>query len=299
MGVGQLRIFLSYNFKDEAFVREIVQRVIYYLRKQRGVEVYFWSEEAKAGEWAAQLKVELKNCDDGVAFIGSAIGETQRQEIDALDNLKDKLAAALVPREKLPEKRVGMVDWGDWTRITYEACRQEPALYARLILQALGINWVAPDGLPTGYLFDYERHIIEEYRKGDGRISDGFVRKGAPATWPWVLRDKAELQNPVLRESEQGHKLDGEAVGCVIVDARMPGGAKKGLGAAPPSERLFVFREAGAAEERVRYSGDVTAAIIVCGGIAPASTPLSRVLSDAIQITHTRGSRIYGATSKD
>jgi hypothetical protein len=199
MGVGQLRIFLSYNFKDEAFVREIVQRVIYYLRKQRGVEVYFWSEEAKAGEWAAQLKVELKNCDDGVAFIGSAIGETQRQEIDALDNLKDKLAAALVPREKLPEKRVGMVDWGDWTRITYEACRQEPALYARLILQALGINWVAPDGLPTGYLFDYERHIIEEYRKGDGRISYGFVRKGAPATWPWVLRDKAESRTSGIR----------------------------------------------------------------------------------------------------
>src|SRR6266404_9878264 len=156
MGVVQLRIFVSYNFKDEAFVSQIVQRVIYYLRKQKGVRVYFWSEEAKAGEWASQLKSELQDCDAGVAFIGSVIGETQRQEIDALDRLRNKLAAALVPREKLPERRIGMVDWGDWTRITYEACRQDPALYARLILQALGISWVAPDGLPIGYLFDYE-----------------------------------------------------------------------------------------------------------------------------------------------
>jgi len=264
-----LRIFLSYNFNDEAFVREIVQRVGYYLQKQRGVEVFFWPEGAKAGEWAVQLKAELNNCDAGVAFIGSTIGETQRQEIDVLDNLKNKLAAALVPHEKLPEKRIGMVDWGGWTRVAYEVCRQDPALYARRILEALGVKWVAPDGLPTGYLFDYERRIIEEYRKGDGRISDSFVRRGAPATWPWVLRDKAERQSPVLGESERGHNVEGEAVGCVIVDARMPLGTKKGLGAAPPSERTFVFREAGATETMVRHKGDVTAAIIVCGGIAP------------------------------
>jgi len=43
-----LRIFLSYNFQDQAFVREVVQRVGYYLRKQREVEVYFWPEQAKA-----------------------------------------------------------------------------------------------------------------------------------------------------------------------------------------------------------------------------------------------------------
>jgi 6-phosphofructokinase 1 len=264
-----VRIFLSYNFKDEDFVREIVQRVGYYLRKQKEVEVYFWSEGARAGEWAAQLEAELASCDAGVVFIGTAIGETQRLEIDALDNLKNKLAAALVPQEHLPGRRIGMADWGSWTRVTCEECQQDPALYARRILHILGVSWVAPDGLPTDYLFDYERHIIGEYRKGDGRISDSFVRRGAPARWPWVLRDKAELPNPVAQEAKHGQGADGEQAGCVIVDARMPPGARNGLGTAPSSGQLFVFREAGAAESKVRFSGDVTAAIIVCGGIAP------------------------------
>ena len=188
-----------------------------------------------------------------------------------------------------------MVNWGDWTSVTYDDCHERPALYAQQILLKLGVNWVAPDGLPTGYLFDYERDIIEEYRKGHGRISDSFVRRGAPATWPWVLRDKAELRNPVLRESDEGRKVAGEAADCVIVDARMASGTEKGLGAAPPSEQLFVFREAGAAEDMVRYSGDVTAAIIVCGGIAPGiNAVISGIVRRHADYAHPRQSNVWG-----
>jgi len=289
-----LRIFLSYNFQDQAFVREVVQRVGYYLRKQREVEVYFWPEQAKAGDWAAQLKAELENCDAGVAFISSFIGETQRQEIDALAHLRNTLVATIVPDSELPDRHIGMVDWGAWTRVN-EKCHEDYARYAKEILRALGINWVTPDGLPTDYLFDYERDIIKEYRKGDGRISDSFVRRGAPATWPWVLRDKAESRNPVLWESMRGREVDGEANDCVIVDAHMPRGAKRGLGAAPPPGQLLAFREAGAAEGMVRYGSDVTAAIIVCGGIAPGiNAVISGIVRRHADYAHPAQSRVWG-----
>jgi 6-phosphofructokinase 1 len=266
--VGQLRIFLSYNFEDQAFVREVVQRVGYYLRKQKEVEIYLWSE-AKAGEWVEQLKTALNYCNAGVAFISSTIGETQKREIEALSELKDTIVATIVPDRELPGTHIRMVDWSAWTRVTYEECRGDPAVYAKEILRALRLDWVTPDGLPIGYLFDYERDIIKEYRKGRGRISDSFVRRGAPTVWPWVHRDEAELRNPILQGSWRGRAFDGEAIDCVVVDAHMPRGAKKGLGAAPPPEELLVFREAGAAEDMVRYNGDVRAAVIVCGGIAP------------------------------
>jgi hypothetical protein len=87
-----LRIFLSYNFKDEAFVREVVQRVGYYLRKQKEVEVYLWSEGARAGRWTEQVKAQLKNCQAGVVFISGTIGETQKQEISALDGLEKRIS---------------------------------------------------------------------------------------------------------------------------------------------------------------------------------------------------------------
>ena len=264
-----MRIFLSYNFGDQAFVREVVQRVSYYLRKQKEVEVYLWHEEAKAGEWAEQLKAALDYCDAGVAFISNTIGETQKQEIEALSKLHDTVIATIVPEGELPDKHIGMVDWGAWTRVAHEECNGDPAVYAKEILRTLRVDWVTPDGLPVGYLFDYERDIIKEYRKGLGRISDSFVRRGAPATWPWVYRDEAKLRNPVPRGSHRGHAVDSEAIDCVIVDAHIPRGTKKGLGMAPPPGELLVFREAGAAEGMVRYSGDVRAAIIVCGGIAP------------------------------
>ena len=177
--MGQLRIFLSYNFQDHAFVREIVQRVGYYLRKQREVEIYLWSEHAKAGNWIDQLEAELENCNAAVVFVSRAIGETQRDEIRSISRLKDRLIVTIVPGGELPEKQAGMIDWGNWARVTYEECNAEPALYAKKILQALRVDWIAPDGLPVDYLFDYERDIIKEYREGSGRISDSFVRRGA------------------------------------------------------------------------------------------------------------------------
>jgi 6-phosphofructokinase 1 len=290
-----LRIFLSHNFQDEGFVREVVQRVGYYLLKQRDVEIYLWSEEGKAGEWAAQLKEQLENCNAGVVFISGTIGETQKQEIDALSRLHNTVVVTIVPDKELPEKRIGMVDWGAWTRVTYEACHGDPAVYAKEILRALRIDWVTPDGLPIGYLFDYERDIIKEYRKGQGRISDSFVRRGAPAAWPWVARGEARLQNPVFRESRRGRAVDGEAIDCVIVDAHLPRGNVKGLGAAPPPGELLVFREAGAAEDMVRYSGDVRAAIIVCGGIAPGiNAVISGIVRRHADYAHPAQPHVWG-----
>ena len=290
-----MRIFLSHNFKDEGFVREVVQRVGYYLLKQRGVQIYLWSEEAKAGEWAAQLKTELENCDAGVVFISGTIGETQKQEIDALAKLHSTVVATIVPDEELPDKRIGMVDWGAWTRVTYEACHGDPAVYAKEILRALSIGWVTPDGLPIGYLFDYERDIIKEYRKGQGRIADSFVSQGAPPTWPWVPRDEARLRNPVLRESQRARAVDGEVVDCIIVDAHLPRGAEKGLGAAPTPGELLVFREAGAAEHMVRYGGDVRAAIIVCGGIAPGiNAVISGIVRRHADYAHPGRPHVWG-----
>jgi 6-phosphofructokinase 1 len=264
-----LRVFLSYNFQDEVFVREIAHRVGYYLRKQGEVEVFLWSDAAKAGRWAPQLRQELEQCDAGVVFISGTIGDTQRQEIDALARLENLVVATLVPDSELPERHIGMVDWSAWTTVPFDVCRRDPARYAKEILNVLGVSWVTPDGLPIGYLFDYERDIIKEYRDGQGRIAGDFVKLGAPATWPWVFRDEAGLPNPVFRESSRGRGIDGEAIDSIIVDAHMSRGTKEGLGATPPPGELLVFREAGAAEEKVRYSGDVRAAIIVCGGIAP------------------------------
>ena len=293
--MGQLRIFLSYNFQDDAFVREIVQRVGYYLHRQREVEIYLWSEHAKAGNWGEQLEEQLRNCDAAVVFISRTIGETQRDEIHTISALNDKLAVTIVPGKALPEKQSGMADWRTWTRVTYEECNADPALYAKKILQALSVNWIAPDGLPVDYLFDYERDIIKEYRKGCGRISDSFVRRGAPATWPWVLRDEARLPNPLLRESERGLKANADTVDCITVDAHMSRGTEEGLGAAPPPGQLLVFREAGVTEERVRYPGTVTAAIIVCGGIAPGiNAVISGIVRRHADYARQGQSRVWG-----
>jgi 6-phosphofructokinase 1 len=291
-----LRIFLSHNFQDEIFVREIVLRVGYYLQKQREVEVFLWSDAAEAGEWAAQLKTELENCDAAVVFIGSTIGETQKQEIGALSGLRKTVVATIVPeRELSPDMHIGMVDLGAWTRVTFEKCHGDPARYAEDILRALRVDWVTPDGLPIGYLFDYERDIIFEYRKGQGRISDSFVRRGAPATWPWVPRDEARLRNPVFREFPRGHAVDGEPMDCITVDAHLPRGTSKGLGAAPPAGELLVFREAGAVEDMVRYSGDVRAAIIVCGGIAPGiNAVISGIVRRHADYAHPGDPHVWG-----
>jgi 6-phosphofructokinase 1 len=290
-----LRIFLSYNFHDALFVREIAHRVGYYLGKQKEVEVYLWSDAAKPGKWADQLKLELEKCDTGVIFISSTIGDTQRQEIGALARLDNLVVATLVPDSELPEKHIGMEDWTTWTRVPFDSCRGDPVKYAKTILNILGVGWVAPDGLPIDYPFDYERDIIKEYRNGQGRISDDFVKLGAPVTWPWVFRDEARLRNPVFRESSRGRGIDGEAIDSIIVDAHLSRGTAEGLGAAPPSGELLVFREAGVAEEMVRYGDDVRAAIIVCGGIAPGiNAVISGIVRRHADYAHPAKPHVWG-----
>ena len=269
------RIFLSYNFHDEQLVQDVVRRISYYLRKQPEVEVFMWHEAGRAGEWPDQLREELSLCDAGVVFISRSIGNTQRQEAEIIDRLPLKLAAMLVPDEELPDLRSGMVDFGRWTKVTHHACAEDPAAYARSILKRLGVRWTPPDGLPDGYLFDYEKDIIEEYRSGGGKASGQLVSRGAPRGWPTARRDEADVPNPLYKTPRRANQRDGQILDGILVDAHATP-ASAGGEEAPP----LAFREAGLAEPKNRYSDDVRAAIIVCGGIAPG---INAVISGIVQ----------------
>src|SRR5438128_725705 len=71
-----MKIFLSYAFADEEFVRF----VNFFLRQQGDVETFCYVDDEKAVRWTEVDVPALKAADAFVLFVGKALGSTQSEE---------------------------------------------------------------------------------------------------------------------------------------------------------------------------------------------------------------------------
>jgi len=142
-------------------------------------------------------------------------------------------------------------------------------------------SWTPPDGLPLGYPFDYEKDIIEEFVKGNGRLLDDTrLQQGCPLEWPQVKRiipktDCNFVDNPVLTHITGKHRPSTDQV---IVDARSQYHTCTNDRESRCLIRLsqsLSFLEAGPRKKicyplkRYPQSDDLNIGIVVSGGIAP------------------------------
>lgn len=260
-----MQVFLSYHFDrvDELFVHE----VHYFLRKQAGVDTFYWSQHGEGDDFRAEIERALNASDAIVIFVGKEAGRTQMQEVSFYGNLPNRrrvlvqlyseipfgLGLDLVRMDPIKMLRAPMVDAAQTRHMAAEC--------ARTIMLRLGLSWLPDDGIPLGYPFAYEKDIIEEYINGKGHASWEKVAVGCPSSWPTVAHREPWYDNP-LDADEIGKFCDETAQ--ITVDSRMRGENVPGLPLleARPRERLRY--PLGDTELRTLGVG-----ILVSGGIAP------------------------------
>jgi 6-phosphofructokinase 1 len=306
------RVFLSFHFdpnrpEDELFV----QRVKYYLRKQVDIEPYSFDGGPTDSNWRQKVGAAVSAADFFVLFVGADIGNVQREEAQVFlqragrEGPKDRLDrhALLV---KLADSADHLLDARDSDLFEYAACRPHLVDHVRqerggglwvvnedkaekcagevvkLVLRGVHGNdgnwdgvWIPGDGLPTEYLYDYEKRIIEEFVKGQGCIHDGkLLAMGCPQQWPEASQLPASQANPIP-EQEIGSYRPRDS--RIIVDVRRKyhdpargDGCLSRLGLefaeAGPRAQLYFPRPAS------RFRGPqptLQVGIVVSGGIAP------------------------------
>jgi 6-phosphofructokinase len=261
-----MRVFLSYHFdpRDETFVHE----VHYFLRKQPGIDSFYWSQHGKGDEFRAEIEKELLHSEAMIIFAGKEAGKTQLKEVAVygalpkrrtiLVQLADAIPPGLVLETALMAPirvdRPGFVDASESRKGAVEC--------AKAIIQRLGLAWLSDDGIPLGYPFAYEKDIIEEYLKGNGHASWERVAEGCPSTWPSVEHLPTWYANP-LDADEIGKFCDDTA--RINVDSRLRTGENAPglplLEARPRKELRYPVDDA---DPRMLGVG-----ILVSGGIAP------------------------------
>ena len=286
-----MKVFLSYGFKPEQTVK-FVRSVCDQLRRTRLFEVFFWEDSSDATqEFPAQLAAALADSAI-VVFLGEQCGETQLNEVLGHQNRVVGKPRIRVELTKKPESRLDYMT-SAWAPVVVEHLDGEgPKKCAQEIIAMLercGARRSAPpDGLPDGYPFDYEKHIVEEYVTNGRKASAKYVEMGCPADWPDVVKDEfsidhrqEQLRNPV------GEDVIGDYRGKqdrVIVDTRH--GRGDGL-------ELLTLPEAGPREFH-RYplpgSNELVVGILVSGGIAPGINAVIDGIVARHHLYHKRGS---------
>lgn len=294
-----MKLFLSYNFDDQVFV----QRVNYYLRKQKNLEPYFYSGLTRPVNWIDELGKRLNECDALVLFLGKALGTTQALEAESMlpEIGNDKIKFILVKRSNAPIpdklqlfKARHIVQVEDLTERNARHCAQE-------ISQLLDIPFVLDDDLPIGYPFDYEKSIIEIYVRGD--LSARELSLGCPVTWPEVERQQGEIENKI-DENEIGLYRDWDHQKQQIREPgpRVIATALVDLQIHDPTRPQLTFPEAGPRKFLTypqRKEGQLTVGVLVSGGIAPGinaviSGIVKRQFLYANRGGYNSGLRVYG-----
>jgi len=244
-----MRIFLSYAFRHEKFVRQ----VNHYLAVQIGVETYCLSKDDRAGS-SDHVNDALAKSDAVVIFLGGEVGATQRH--DALATA-DKSKRALVNLPGANDVGQRQLECSDLNQIrvtdTDEAAAER---CARRLAKLLDIDWIPWDEIPESYLFDYEKHMIDAYAQ------DKALDPACPQKWPEVPREfEPWTDNLVPEDDIGGYREEGSAI---LVDARA---------AKPDSSerRALTFLEAGPRRRLSfpRPGHKLTVGVLVSGGIAP------------------------------
>jgi 6-phosphofructokinase 1 len=260
-----MRVFLSYHFdpEDETFVHE----VHYFLRKQPGIDSFYWSQHGKGDDFRAEIEKELESSEAIIIFASKEAGKTQLQEVAFYGALPERrkilvqLAAAIPPGLALETARMAPIRVDRPSSNDASETRKLAVECAKVIIQRLGLTWLTDDGIPLGYPFAYEKDIIEEYLKGNGHASWERVAEGCPSTWPSVEHLPTWYDNP-LDPDEIGKFCDDTA--RITVDSRLRTRENA------PGLPLLEARP----RERLRYPvGDefriLGVGILVSGGIAP------------------------------
>jgi len=265
-----LRAFLSYSFQDEGFVA----RISHLLKKQSGIEPFFYAHEKRTGNWDNFLTENIKVCDVFVYIAGAQPGHTQAEEVDWFFRLfQDAHKRTLLVR--IPG---GSVDHfpkpGKFDPVTVEKGEirgeiLDPAenIARQIFEQVTRSYWTPLDGVPLGYPFAYEKDIIGAYLKDT--LDTHFLELGCPPNWPKVFKYLSERPGdyyhlPDETQKEIQTKLGGFGPDSaeVVVDARVGVQGVKSLALPEARPRqLHWYPRPGAMELRV--------GILVSGGIAP------------------------------
>jgi 6-phosphofructokinase len=339
MAEQTIKVFLSYHFDTEETSEiitpddqrlilkpaQFVHRVNHYLNKQANLESFCYTFGPGRLDWDEILRGQLDTSDRFVFFCCGTAGEIQRMELKVWreqhedhpqnlvlvrffgcrgdpDGVKiceevhlDKLYARYQQQREQwldPIKPDTRGDLSDGL-----ACECAKDIYGRL---GLKVSWIPPDGLPVGYPFDYEKDIIAEFVRGEGRLlTDKRLEQGCPLEWPALQRVTASrdkfVPNPIPELVRGKSRRDTDTI---IVDGRsqyhsrdrassgMQGpeaGAvsAEAYGNGPRSKeardcclirlpRPLTFLEAGPREKIVHpLRDDLRIGIVVSGGIAP------------------------------
>lgn len=248
-----MKTFLSYSFGDLEFVRLVYR----HLRQQAPrIDPYFYTEQRREGSWPDQLREALDACSTFVLFLGRDMGNTQYTEMLEARLKPHKLWVRLV--EVLDERATRYFADLDPIRVfayKSESPIDEKALTcAQEIMSLLGLEWLTPDDIPNGYLFDYEKDVVHAYLNSEGH--DDRI------PWPWPEADRQAnvnwIKNPVLPKVIGVYRKENERI---VVDAR-----------ANQSGKPLTFLEAGP-RDPLCYprpgKAELKVGILVSGGIAP------------------------------
>jgi 6-phosphofructokinase 1 len=282
--VTKKRVFLSFCFNDSRFVHEVNACLVL----QPEIKTYFYPEQINGTSWPQSVKTALIDCDAFVLFLGSTLGNTQEAEALIAASSNNISAKIIVITESadsrtLPEilppnmgeymrlDPIRVVNSGDW-----EKCAKE-------IIHRLGVVWSIL-GIPEEYPFEYEKDIIGEYIKGNGRVSPQLLYQGCPEEWPDVDHKSGQRENPVPAEvigayrdwdtASQRYKNPRVLV-AALSDYHEPHSS------GCPLKEGLTFAEAGPRKQHFfpRRNDNLTVGILVSGGIAPG---LNAVLAGII-----------------
>jgi hypothetical protein len=199
-------VFISYNFKDE----ETASIISYLLRQQPELDPFLYADERRTDEWPKLLIEKLSICHAFVYLAGKVLGETQEREVnwhfkDGVEAGQKTLVVCLpgctIPKHfaiqgnfrPLPDPKASLPILDD-----------PIAEIARQIALRLTGHWVPSDGVPLGYLFDYEKEIIKAYKNkrlsAENGLAPKLLESGCPPNWPEIVRRDADRE---LHESFQ------------------------------------------------------------------------------------------------
>jgi 6-phosphofructokinase 1 len=266
-----LRVFISYAFEDE----QSVGVVAHLLRKQPGLVPYLYADEKRGDEWPRQLIDAINECDAFVYVAGKTEGRTQRLEANWHYHIASKRSQTILfvclPGGNVPE------DYH--VRGAYDTVKVKPETFdahesiARQVALRLVHTWTPSDGAPTGYLFDYEKDIVEAYvskRLNNSALDIKLLESGCPADWPKVQKWHATHQNDAAIQEKFGTFR--KETSAIAVDSRTSEIDEVKERAASAIRRTLTFPEAGPREwHRYPLEGqpELKVAILVSGGIAP------------------------------
>lgn len=286
---NRLKVFLSYHFSDEQFVA----RVCYHLKKQPVLDVYFYADDLRLKAWQTAVGDAVDGAARLVLFLGPELGKTQVDEA---------LRFADVYKEKIDEKAVIICLHGSPAHlpqrlISLQTCRRvectgsnaaDAISCARGIAEKLSQQWYAPDGLPTGYPFDYEKAIIDAYVNRSADQACRIIEHGCTDIWPDAVQIEGSAwtgePNPV---SERVIGADRKSDNRILVDVRsrypieQPSSGQSICSCAVKGQ--LTFAEAGP-RSMLRFPGHhkklLKVGVLVSGGIAPG---INAVISGIVQ----------------